>query len=62
MNEAELYDALIDAGVATAEELALVTMLNGFSEQTLNDVLFVRTGFRCWEQYAGEEEEEEEEA
>ena len=59
MDEAELYEAIIEAGIATEEELRLVTSINGFSEQTLNDVLYVRTGYRSWEQYAGEEEEED---
>ena len=59
MNEAELYEAIINDGIATAEELVLVTRINGFSEETLNAVIYVRTGYRDWEQYAGEEEEEE---
>lgn len=46
----ELWDLLIDNGVATEEELQLVTAINGQNITTLNDVLYVRTGYRDWEQ------------
>lgn len=45
------YDFLIDQGIATDEELNLVTKINGYSEETLNDVLEVRTGYHSKEQY-----------
>lgn len=40
------YEALIEAGVATEGELALVTNINGYSLRTLEAVLYARTGYR----------------
>ena len=40
------YEALIEAGVATEGELALVTNINGYSLGTLEAVLYARTGYR----------------
>jgi hypothetical protein len=56
-----LWDNLVDYSIATGEELQLVTKINGYSENSLNDVLYVRTGYRSWEQYQGENEEDEDE-
>lgn len=50
----ELWGNLIDAGIATAEELMLICDINGDTLETLNDVLYVRTGYRYWEQYEEE--------
>ena len=50
MNEQEIYDYLIEAGIATKEELNLVTNINGWNKTALNDVLFCRTGYRDIEQ------------
>ena len=41
-----LIEALIEAGVATVGELALVTNINGYSLETLEAVLYARTGYR----------------
>ena len=46
-----LWDWLIDMGFATEEELLLITGINGRSVETLNDVLYYRTGYRDREQY-----------
>ena len=48
---------LVNEGIATEEELQSVTCINGYNKETLDDVLYVRTGYRSWEQYTGEEEE-----
>ena len=56
-----LWDYLIEQGVATEEELQLVTCINGFSVETLNDVIYARTAYRNYYQLADIEEEEEEE-
>lgn len=46
MNKVELlWDGIIDYGIATEKELQLVTCLNGYNEKTLNDVVFIRTGY-----------------
>ena len=50
MNKNEMWDELINRGIATEEKLQLVTDINGYSEETLLDVLYARTGFRNFEQ------------
>jgi hypothetical protein len=42
----KMWDWLLDMGIATEEELQLVTDINGYSLETLNDVLYARTGYR----------------
>ena len=49
------WDWLLNAGIATEKELQLVTDINGYSIETLNDVLFARTGYRDQEQLEDEE-------
>ena len=50
--ELDLYwEFLIEKEIATERELLLVTSLNGYNEETLNDVLYVFTGYRTKEQY-----------
>lgn len=50
----EVWDLLIEYGVATQEELELVTCINGYNIDTLNDVIYVRTGYRDIEQIQNE--------
>lgn len=46
----EMVDFLIDSGIATEEEVSLVTEINGFNEATMEDILYARTGYHCFEQ------------
>ena len=46
-----LWTRLEVYGIATEEEIDLVTNINGYSEETLNDILYARTGYRDIEQY-----------
>ena len=46
MNTEQLWDRLIEYGIATDAELQLVTSINGYNVDTLNDVLYARTGER----------------
>ena len=46
-----LWTLLEVYGIATDEEIDLVTNINGYSEETLNDILYARTGYRDIEQY-----------
>ena len=43
--KARIWDAILEHGIATEEELQLVTNINGYSVETLNDVLYARTGY-----------------
>ena len=49
-NITKIWDYLVDMGIATEEEIALVTSINGTNEETMNDILFVRTSYRSLEQ------------
>jgi len=40
----EKNDYLIENGIATEKEIQLVTCINGWKEETLDDILYVRTG------------------
>jgi hypothetical protein len=44
-------------GIATEKEIMLVTKINGFSVETMNDILYARTGYRSIEQLEDEEDE-----
>lgn len=43
-------DFLIEGEIATTEEIDLVSKINGYTIETLNDILYVRTGYRDIEQ------------
>lgn len=55
-----IWDTLVDLGVATDAELGLAMSLCGVSEHTLNDVLYIRTGYSSLEQLYAEMAEEQE--
>lgn len=55
MNTGTIWDTIIEYSIATEEELSLVTAINGYNEDALNDVVFVRTGYRSIEQLLEEE-------
>ena len=41
---------LEEEGIATGEEIDLVTKINGYNLETINDIIYVRTGYRNYEQ------------
>ena len=45
-----VWDRIIELDIATEEELSLVTAINGYNEEALNDIIYVRTGYRSIEQ------------
>lgn len=45
-----LFDYIIDNGIATDSEVGLVADINGCSEETMNDIIFSRTGNHNYEQ------------
>ena len=47
----EIHDFIIDFGIATEKEVSLVTSINGYNEDSLNSILYARTGYRSWSQY-----------
>ena len=54
----EIWDYLLEAGIATEEEMSLVTSINGTNTESLESILYVRTGYRSLEQIRDMEEEE----
>ena len=53
-----LWDTLVDRGYFTDTELDLVTSINGYSVDTLNDCLYARYGYRNLEQMEDEQMKE----
>jgi hypothetical protein len=59
--EMNYYDFMVDAMIATSEELNLArNLISGSWTDVLNAVLYVRTGYHNFEQYFEAENEEEE--
>lgn len=60
-NECIQYDQMVELGIATAEELNLArNLVSGSWTEVLNAVLYVRTGYRDFDQWIEAEMEEEE--
>ena len=51
---------LVDQGIATEQELILVTCINGYNMESLNDIIYARTAYRNAEQLQEEDEDIEE--
>ena len=47
----EQFNYLIEYEICTEDEMKLVTSINGYNEESVNDILYVRTGYRDIEQY-----------
>lgn len=47
----ELIEKIVEYGIATREEIKLVTDINGETVETLNEIIFVRTADRNIKQY-----------
>ena len=56
----KIWDYLVESEIATKEELDLITCINGYSVETLNDVIYARTGYHNIDQLKNDIEEEEE--
>ena len=56
MNTETLYNYLVDNGIATEDEISLVTAILGESQETYEDILFARTGYRYFDQLEDFEE------
>lgn len=49
-----LWDNLLDYGIAQEQTLEVATALGGYTVKTLNDVLYVLTGNRTFDQWVDE--------
>ena len=55
----ELYDYLMDYEVATEDEISLVCSINGTNLDSLESILYSRTGYRDLEQIRMLDDEED---
>lgn len=46
----QMWDWLIDTGAASEDTLKVVTSINGYNTETLENVLYATTGYRSFEQ------------
>ena len=46
----ETFDEIIERGIATESEVQLVCCIKGYSIETLNAIIYARTGYRDLEQ------------
>ena len=46
----ELWDYIIECGIATESEIRLVTSINGTNLDTFESILYARTGYSSLEQ------------
>ena len=53
----EVWDLLVEYGIATQEELELITCINGYNMDTMDSVIYARTGYQNIEQIQDEIEE-----
>ena len=44
------YDYIVDNQIATESEIALVCSINGTSKESLNDIIYSKTGYRSVDQ------------
>lgn len=56
MNTETLYNYLVDHGIATEDEIILVTNILGDSQEAYEDILYARTGYRYFDQLEDFEE------
>ena len=46
-----IWEKIVEYGIATEDELQLVTDIVGYNLEALNDIIYARTGYRDLEQY-----------
>ena len=49
-----VWDRLVDMGLFTDRELELITNINGYNIDTLNDAIYARYGYRSLDQMLDE--------
>lgn len=50
-NELEyLVDTMVELGICNDDEVRLVSAINGYSVESMLDILYVRTGYRSLDQ------------
>jgi hypothetical protein len=54
MDTCDMAILMVDYGIATDDEIALVTAIDGYRTDILEKILYIRTGYRTWEQFTEE--------
>ena len=52
--ESKIWDLIESLGIATEDEMSLVTDINGYSPESLMDIIYARAGLRSLKQVASE--------
>jgi len=47
----KLWDLIVNDELATVQSLQLVTRLNGYTLETMEDILYALTGYHSYEQF-----------
>lgn len=55
MSFEDAWDLMLELNIVSEETMQVVTCINGCTVETLNDILYVVTGYRTLEQYAEDE-------
>ena len=50
----KISDIIVDYGVATEDEIRLVCQINGWTIDSLNDIIYARTGYHDVDSYLDE--------
>jgi len=50
MNKEQMWDYLKDVVLVSEQTLQVVTDINGYSEETMLDILYAVTGYRSFDQ------------
>ena len=53
-----IAEQLEEMGIATINEINLVTTINGYNIDTINDIIYVRTGYRDFDSLIEAQDEE----
>ena len=54
MTVTDMHDYLVDVVGVTNETVQVVTKINGYTAETMCDILYVVTGYKDFEQYSEE--------
>jgi len=53
----EYFNNLVEFNVATKKEIQLVVNICGWSKETLDSILYARTGYNSWNQFINNEKQ-----
>ena len=54
----QLWDYLLESGIASEETLQVVSNINGYSVETMESILYAVTGYRSFDQLRDAEDDD----